>query len=232
MSDQVSPQVLISRLASNQEAWRVDAELRLVELGAPAVEPLIGALGHASPAVRMHAVHALSKIRDPRGVPVVVRALGDVENNGAVAIAAEKALAEWGEPARAPVLEAAERGAQSLRPRAVRTLGKIGGAQLEAPLLALLKDPSAPVRNQAAAALAQVVGERAIDAIAGLLTDPDKWVRYEVAETLVRLSCVRGESALREAAADPEEAGSHVQFWAEDLLDEIEELRRVGRALP
>ncbi len=232
MSDQVSPQVLISRLASDQEAWRVDAELRLVELGAPAVEPLVGALGHASPAVRMHAVHALAKIGDLRGVPVVVKALGDAENNGAVAIAAEKALGEWGEPARAAVLEAAQRGPEPLRPRAVRTLGKIGGAQLEAPLLDLLKDPSAPVRNQAAAALAQVAGERAIEPISALLQDPDKWVRYEVAEALVKLSCVRGEAVLREAAEDPEEAGSHVQFWAEDLLDEIEELRRVGRALP
>ncbi len=231
MSEQVSPQVLISRLASDQEAWRVDAELRLVELGAAAVEPLIGALGHANPAVRMHAVHALAQLKDLRGVGVVVAALGDVENNGAVAIAAEKALAAWGAPARDAVLEAAQRGPASTRPRAIRALGKIGGEALEAPLRALLGDAQPPVRIQAAAALAQVAAERAIDAIAPLLKDEDKWVRYEVAETLVKLSCVRGETVLREAAADPEEAGSHVQFWAEDLLDEIEELRRVDRAV-
>ncbi|MGQ0506865.1 MAG: HEAT repeat domain-containing protein [Myxococcaceae bacterium] len=231
MGEQVTPQVLISRLASSEEGWRVDAELRLVELGTPAVVPLIGALGHANPAVRLHAVRALAKVKDARALAGVVRALGDAENNGAVAIAAERALGDWGAAAAGEVLRAAQTGPVEIRPRALRTLGRIGGPAEAAALKTLLTDATAAVRIQAAAALGQISGESAIEAIAPLLNDSDKWVRYEVAETLVRLSCVRGEQALREAAEDPEEAGSHVQFWAEDLLDEISELRRLGRAV-
>jgi HEAT repeat protein len=67
--------------------------------------------------------------------------------------------------------------------------------------------------------------------VSPLLQDEDKWVRYGVAEALVSVGSVRGEEALREAASDPEELGTHIQFWAEDLLDAIEELRRTGRAL-
>lgn len=225
-------EALIERLASENETWRVDAESRLIALGPAAVEPLLAALGHPSTAVRLHAVHALMKIGDPRGIPFVARALGDGENLGAVAIAAEKALVEWGAPAKPALLEVATSGPEALRPRAIRALGRIGGPDLEAPLRALLTHPAPAVRSQAAAALAACIGERAIEAIAPLLADGDKWVRYGAAETLVRVGSARGEGALREARADPEEQDPHTQLWVEELLDEIEELRRTGRARP
>jgi HEAT repeat protein len=227
----VRPEVLISRLTSDNEAWRVDAERHLLALGDAAVEPLMGALKHASPAVRIHAVHALGHIRAPRAIPAVVQALSETENLGAVAIAAEKALAAWGAPVKPVLVDLAQSGDESVRPRAIRTLGKIGGDNLRDVFAALLSDSSASVRTQAAAAMAAAFGEQAIEFISPLLSDPDKWVRYGVAEALVGVGSVRGELALREAREDPEEAGSYVPYWAEELLDQISELRRTGRAL-
>ena len=88
MTEQIRPEVLIARLTSDHETWRIEAEARLIALGPAAVEQLIAAMHHANPAVRLHAVHALARIGDPRGIAVVIAALGDKENLGAVAIAA------------------------------------------------------------------------------------------------------------------------------------------------
>jgi HEAT repeat protein len=96
----------------------------------------------------------------------------------------------------------------------------------------MLRDPEPAVRTQAAAALGEVAGERAVERLAALLEDPDKWVRYGVAESLVRLGSVRGEQVLEAARDDAEERGTHVQFWAEELLDQIGELRRTGQTGP
>ncbi|MFZ5469202.1 MAG: HEAT repeat domain-containing protein [Myxococcota bacterium] len=230
MSDPVKPEVLIARLTSNNEAWRVEAESRLLSLGEAAVEPLLKAMQHANPAVRLHAVHALTHLRDARAVPVVISALADSENLNAVAIAAEKALVEWGEPVKTELLVFATSGPTSARPRAVRALGKIGGEELAAPLAKMIDDEAPGVRLQAAVALATVAGQQAVEPIAKLLDDPDKWVRYGVAEALVKLGSARGEEVLRAAAADPEEQGQHTQFWAQNLLEEIEELRRAGKS--
>jgi HEAT repeat protein len=110
-------------------------------------------------------------------------------------------------------------------------LGRIGGEDLDPALRPLLGDPLASIRGQAAAALGTAIGERAVEVIAPLLTDPDKWVRYSVAEALVRIGSVRGRAVLEQARADVEEQGTYIRFWAEDLLDHLEELERTGRAL-
>jgi HEAT repeat protein len=225
------PEILISRLTSEHETWRVEAEGHLIALGAAAVEPLVAAMHHASPAVRLHAVHALGRIGDPRGLPAVVKALGDTENLGAVAIAAEKALVAWGEPARAALTEVATRGDEAVRPRALRALGKIGGTELQGVLSPMLKDPAGPVRTQAAAALLGAIGAAGVGLVAPLLEDPDRWVRLGVAEALVGVGSTRGEAVLREVNQDPEEQGQHLQFWSDELLDQVEELRRTGRAI-
>jgi HEAT repeat protein len=232
MSEKVRPEVLISRLTSANESWRVDAETRLISLGDVAVPSLIGAMKHANPSVRVHAAHALARIRNASAIPAMITALEDAENNAAGAIAAEKALVLWGEEVKGALLEASLRGPPQIRPRALRALGRIGGVDLGQPLRALLRDPIPAVRTQAAAALAQISGAQAVELIAPLLEDRDKWVRYGVAEALVHAGSPRGQAVLEEAGKDPEEEGTYLRFWAEELLDEIEELKRTGRAIP
>jgi HEAT repeat protein len=230
--EDVRPEVLISRLTSDNETWRVDAERRLLALGEASVEPLVHALQHASVSVRIHAVHALARLKAERSIPAVIGALGDAENHGAVAIAAEKALIQWGSAVAPALLKVVAHGPEAIRPRALRALGKVATLEQQQGLIDLLQDPSAPVRTQAASALATLLQEKGVELIAPLLADSDKWVRYGVAEALVGVGSVRGEPALKEAANDPEEKGTHIQYWAEDLLDQIDDLRRSKRALP
>ncbi len=225
MSEKVRPEVLISRLTSPNESWRVDAEARLISLGELSVPALIGAMKHA-------AAHALARIGNPSAIPALITALEDAENNAAGAIAAEKALVLWGEAVRGALLEASLRGPAQIRPRALRALGKIGGGDLEQPLRSLLRDPIPAVRTQAAAALAQIGAAQAVELIAPLLEDRDKWVRYGVAEALVQAGSPRGQAVLEQAKKDPEEEGTYLRFWAEERLDQIEELKRTGRAIP
>jgi len=231
METDVRPEVLISRLTSDNETWRVDAERRLLAMGPAAVEPLVHSLRHASPSVRVHALHALGRLKDLRALDAVIGALADTENLGAVAIAAEKALIAWGDPVKTSLIQVSVAGPSAVRPRAIRALGKIGGEDLEDILLPLLKDAEPGVRTQGALALVAALEERSIERVAPLLTDPEKWVRYEVAAALLSVGCIRGETVLREAAADPEERGTHIQFWAEDLLDSVEDLKRLGRSI-
>ena len=231
MTEPVRPEVLISRLTSDNQSWRADAEARLVSLGEQSVAPLIGALQHANPAVRIHAVHALAKLRSPKAIAPVVDALADTENRGAVAIAAEKALVDWGEPVKPALLESAQAGGEAVRARALRALGKIGGEDLESSFTVMLADPLPSIRGQAAAALAMAIGQRAVEIIAPLLEDADKWVRYGVAEALVRIGSIRGREILEQARGEVDEQGTYIRFWAEDLLDEIDELQRTGRAI-
>jgi HEAT repeat protein len=161
----------------------------------------------------------------------MISALADTENNSAGAIAAEKALVSWGEDAKGALLKASLTGPAHVRARALRALGKIGGDDLEPPLRALIADPLPGVRGQAAAALAQLCGARCVEAIRPLLGDPDKWVRYGAAEALVQVGSAGGERVLQQAREDSEEEGSYLRFWADDLLDQIAELRRTGRAI-
>ncbi len=52
-----------------------EAMTALVNIGGPAVEPLISALGNSDPRVRMMATEALGRIRDPRTIGPLIRVL-------------------------------------------------------------------------------------------------------------------------------------------------------------
>src|SRR5439155_30257 len=81
----------------------------------------------------------------------------------------EKALVEWGAAVKPELLRVARSGPVAIRARALRALGRIGGADLEPELEPMLKDPEPAVRTQAAAALGEVAGERAVERMAPLL---------------------------------------------------------------
>ena len=164
------PMVLISRLALDDIRWRTDAEDRLVQLGEPAIEPLIGALKNVNPTVRYHAVRALTRFAErghhARLLPHLVERLADTDNNSAVAIVAEKVLVHLGKTAVPALLGASTDPArsQAVRARAVRALGKISrGVPIES-VRPLLKDLDPAVRAQAAT----TVGTLAADGDAAL----------------------------------------------------------------
>ena len=47
----------------------------------------------------------------------------------------------------------------------------------------------------------------------------------------MRIGSIRGRGVLEQAQGDVEEQGTYIRFWADDLLDEIDELQRTGRAI-
>lgn len=224
--EHASAKVLLSRFALEQEKWRVEAEDALVALGDTVVDLLIGALGHARPEVRYHAVRALARLRCARAVPTIAAHLGDTENRGAVAIAAEKALVDLGAPAVEALLAAARDGAEAVRPRAVRALGRIAATPVEA-LRTLCASPQWTVRAQALAALARRAGEAAVPTLVAAIGDAEDWVRRSAAEALVDLRHPAGRPLLERILGDrDEEFDQHV--WAQNLLDRLDEYERVG----
>ena len=222
----VSEKVLVSRLALPEERWRVDAENALVQMGEKAVDVLIGALGHANPHVRFHAVRALSRLGARRALTPLVERLSDRDNNHAVAIAAERALVELGADAVPALLDVAKNGKDDVRPRAVRALGRIPSAPAEA-FRELSRSPDWTVRAQAVAALAKRAGDAAVPDLIAALKDQEDWVGRAAAEALVDLRHAEGKPLLQRVLDDPdEEFNQHV--WAENLLDRLEELERTG----
>jgi HEAT repeat protein len=62
----------------HHEVGKVSAE-SLAQFGAPAVDALIEALSHPEMSIRIHAIEALSKIKDTRVTPVLLEMLNDPE---------------------------------------------------------------------------------------------------------------------------------------------------------
>ncbi len=212
---------IISRLTSDSREWRDQCTQLLVDRGAESVPALLGAIRHASPLVRYHATVALGGIGDARAIPSLVEALGDLEENrGGVAAGAESALLRFGGAALPALLEAAEKGADTVRTRAVRLLGRLEAAVPAAVLRRLLGDASENVRIQAATALWRVAGQEAADDLVAATRDESRWVRCAAAEALAQLRRPEARPILEAVLADPEDF--HEQRWAEDLLELLE----------
>jgi HEAT repeat protein len=91
-----------------------------VEIGTPAVEPLIAVLVHSDWEVRRSAAEALGKISDPRAVEPLIAALKDRKED--VCKIAGKALVEIGTPAVEPLITALEDNDKDVRKAVARAL--------------------------------------------------------------------------------------------------------------
>ena len=151
----------------------------LRKAGAPAVEPLIVALGDASVLVRRAAAAILGWIRDHRAIAPLVAALED--ENPLVRVAAANALDALGWSPADPSMAVARWLATGEWQECV----KIGTDAVE-PLTAALGDPNTWVREAAIKALGEIADQRAVEPLAGLLSDQseDLRVREAAAEAL------------------------------------------------
>lgn len=111
----------------------------LVEIGDPAVEPLIAALKNERDKVRQSAAKALGRIGDPRAVEPLIAALQD--DHGHVRELSARALGSIGDPRAVEALIAVLQGKdyEYVREAAAEALGKIGDARAIEPLLAALQ---------------------------------------------------------------------------------------------
>ena len=137
---------LVQGLGSTRWEARRAASEALVNIGSPAISPLIDALKDNNPDVRWAAIRALGKLGDPSAVKPIIKALRD-EDSGVRKTAAE-ALGKIGD-ARATValIAAVDDEDWSVRQAAVESLGKVGqlkgrGCCCQCPPRRILRRPS------------------------------------------------------------------------------------------
>ena len=183
----------------------------LKRIGAPAVEPLCGALTDNNPAVRTMAADTLGRIRDTAATPPLIRALqdedGDVrrtvvtalryirderaveplilvlqDENGDVRESTVQALGQFGDPRAAGPLIAVFR----MWPETAsvgRSLERIGAPAVE-PLCTALRDGRTAVRMMAADTLGRIRDTAATEPLVLALQDENGDVRRKVVTAL------------------------------------------------
>ncbi len=159
---------------------------RCVEIGAPAVEPLIAALKDKNELVRKAAAEALGKIGDPQAVEPLIDVFKEIE--GYTGEAEIEALVKIGAPAVEPLIAALKAEDSRVRWGAARALGKIGESRAVEALIATLRDKNGFVRRAAAEALGEIGDVRAVEPLIDVLKyDLYDDVRKAAAEALHQL---------------------------------------------
>lgn len=207
---------LIAELDSDDKEVRTNARERLVEIGGPAVEPLIQALRHKERRVRWNVARALGMIGDARAVEPLNQSLRDAERLARWSVA--WALGMIGD-ARAvePLIGLLSDPTARVRWEAAGALGKIGDARAIEPLIGLLQDLDADVCRGAAGALGKIGDARAVGPLIDLLRAPDAAVCRGAAGALSKIGGPAVEPLIR-LLWDPD---ADVRWRAAKALGEI-----------
>lgn len=156
---------------------------RCVEIGAPAVVPLIAALKDKYWRVRRGAIDALGKIGDVLAVEPLIAALCE-DKDDYVRWDAAWALKKIGSPAIEPLIATLRDADEDVRGPAAWALGEIGDVRAVEPLIAALRDREGTVRRHAADALWRIGDVRAFDSLKIALQDEDEGVRNAATNAL------------------------------------------------
>jgi HEAT repeat protein len=125
---------------------------KLVELGAPAVAPLLGCLKDEDYNRRQGAARALGELGDKRAVDPLIACLQD--DNADVKKNATKSLGELGDKrAVAPLIDVFKNEDTEIKTSAAEALDSLGDSAAVAPLTAALTDTDAGLRQACAQAL-------------------------------------------------------------------------------
>jgi HEAT repeat protein len=159
-----------------------------IDIGTPAVEPLIFALKDQDEKVRQKVVHALGQIGDLRAINPLIAASKDQEPQ-----VRYEALEVLGKIGGAQVLDVLIHALKDkhfrVRYTAVETLAEIGDARAVEPIIECLQDKDTLVSKASAWALGDLNDPRAVEPLIALLerknTDSD--VRHAAAWSLVEL---------------------------------------------
>ncbi|MDD1713154.1 MAG: HEAT repeat domain-containing protein [Methanoregulaceae archaeon] len=155
LRDPAAVQPLMGVLTDDQYSGiRWKAAEALVQIGTPAVDPLIAVLSHPEDDVRWKAAIALGEIGDNRAIGPLIELLRDEDRF--VKGRAAYALGLIGSPAVAGLIRALREGDGNLRWGAAIALGNIRDAQSIFPLLHALGDRYENVRSEAASALVAI----------------------------------------------------------------------------
>lgn len=204
-----------------QGDWRnaVDA---LVQIGEPAVEPLIRMLQDRSIKpwnVHARAVNALAKIGSPRAVDAVVKSLEDAGLNQYVRGSVVLTVAELKPKEAAEVLSRVSRDKnQFVRWKCAQALGMLGDKKGSDALIRALSDEDQYVRAAAARSLGQIKAENAAESLIGAFKDESWMTRLNVREALLQI----GEPAVGRLIAALKDKNSHARWQAACVLGRIE----------
>lgn len=210
----------------------------LVDIGEPAVEPLIIALQEGIPSVRASAAWALGEIGDDRAVEPLVAAMNDrdfhVKGRSATALDSLN-WAPQNQAYRISYLLATIKR-RSKSPGVVKSpihgnwsdLVKIGQPAIE-PIIAILKQEDSRVRKGAAWALGEIGDARAVEPLIDLLKDHNSDVRGYAAYALGNIDDNRSVESLFVALKDKE---SLVRGNASYALGEIGDARAIEPLIP
>ena len=192
ITDREGIDIFISFL--DDASYRDDAEVILVKIGEPAVEPLIKKFSESSGAYypvysdassfRLYVVRTVGEIADRRAIRFLADRLDD--DNEAVRLDAAKALNRISGSASAEYLAGAlAAGKADLRGQAAESLVKIGKPAI-ASLVNLLSNPDPGVRLAAVKALGEIGDGRAVEFLTRELDDREDNIYLEAAVALIK----------------------------------------------
>lgn len=198
-----------ARLAVAQQDWGTAATL-----GAPALEPLLGALTDPNISIRIEVAKALGRLGDGRAIDALW-AIFQNPWNSSEAHAAATALGQIGGPATRRLVTALQTAEKpSNRWAAAHGLGSGKDRETVPALIAALEDSDPSVRQAAAKALSSIRSKEAVPALAIASGDPDKEVRVAAMEALSGLG-PEGHQKLRICL---QSSDRHARSWAKTYL--------------
>lgn len=215
---------LITQLRDPDWTVSQNAAKLLVQLGEPAVLPLVGELHYHESEVRRRAVHALGQIGNHAAVEPLIRLL-DEDEDKLVLWCVALALGKFADSSAVPSLRSAlEDEDSNVGTAAASALARIGRPAV-VPLINALSHPEYRVRRSAAAALSTIADERSIDPLIVALDDMDEWVRYSAAEGL---GAIGGDRVIYPLIGALDDEDADVRATAAVALGELAD----PRALP
>ena len=174
------------------------AALTLSNMGKVAVLPLIKASKIKNKDIRSHIAYILGEIRDERAIEPLFKILRSEKKDIYDTASAAYALKEIGEPAVLPLIEALKDKNEYVRGKVAKALGGIGDKRALEPLIECLKDKNSYVRGRSAKALGGIGDKRAIEPLIECLKDKSLYVQEKAARALGQLKDKRAIEPLIE----------------------------------
>jgi HEAT repeat protein len=202
LGDERAVEPVLRILEEESQEMVLGAILALGQLGDPrAVDPLLEQLDNTF--TRHIALQALAGIPDQRAIETVIAAF-DSDDSGPQSSQLANRLAELGEPALAPLIDALTNPSVGIRRRALQALGWMRDeAALEALTGVLSGDEDEVIRAFAASFLAWSDDDRAVAPLIDALGDPSHGVREAAAGSLGALADQRAVTPLAAVLQDP-----------------------------
>ncbi|MFX0092659.1 MAG: HEAT repeat domain-containing protein, partial [Candidatus Hodarchaeota archaeon] len=172
--------VLIKALKDESMEWKREVINALVEIGEPAVDPLIEVLEDKNRDCRLQAIHALGRIGNARAITPLIQTLKDDIDRWATV----RALAKIGEPVVDPILQKLNDENFVVRWGAIEALGEIKHPKAVRPLIQILNGEDTALQVIAVSALGKIKDEKAFKALVQALENKHSNVREKVVRAL------------------------------------------------